>query len=46
MKSMTSQFRLVSLRQETTGIELGEIPFYGTKGSSALASRLRQRFGG
>ena len=26
------------LHQETTGIELGEIPFYGARGSSARAS--------
>ena len=29
-----------------TGIELGEIPFYGARGSSARASRLGQSFGG
>ena len=31
------------MRQETTGIELGEIPFYGARGSSARASRLRAK---
>ncbi|CAA6665827.1 unnamed protein product [Spirodela intermedia] len=43
---LTHLTKILEVCVETTGIELGEIPFYGARGSSAWASCLGQRFGG